>query len=313
MPPLAVLGVLNPRPAPFLDHLAKLFTRAHQGSGRHVCAAVFLRTLAGSPKIYIAKNGGLDKEDEDLLNHLQEWMRNLPRGDDDDELPETEIMTDRILEHNLDFISQHISRIAQMKVRDLEALTTLDWIRPLIRRLRVLCVNFWCGLTTDIRPIVDLDDTLRKELKTDALTEDQRQDRKSISYVGRLQAAHRTIRREARADPSFKDLGLQPVNHKRYKSFPSLIIKQLMDQLNAECGMPLPAPVCRRRSFRTVCHAEMQLVYHLEHKIENETPHFNIGCSKKACFLCHMFLTRYNSRYGWRYQNRGCSDKIFTN
>lgn len=193
MPPLAVLGALNPRPAPFLDQLAKLFTRAHQGSGRHVYAAVFVRTRAGSPKIYIAKNGCLDKDDEDLLNHLQEWMRNLARRNNDDELPETEIMTDRILEHDLDFISQHISRIAQMKVRDLEVLPTLDWIRPLIRRLHVLCVNFWCGFTTDIKPIVGLADALRKELTTDALPEDQKQDRKSISYVGWLRAAHRTI------------------------------------------------------------------------------------------------------------------------
>jgi len=59
--------------------------------------------------------------------------------------------------------------------------------------------------------------------------------RKSISLLGRLLAAYRTLSKVARGDPSFKDLELHSVeqHNKKLKTCPGPVIEDLMDRINA--------------------------------------------------------------------------------
>lgn len=66
---------------------------------------------------------------------------------------------------------------------------------------------------------------------------------------------------------------------------------------------------------RTSCHAEIQLLLHLESHISPDGyPFPYIGCSKKSCWLCHQFLSRYKSRKtdkGNFYQTRASHGRIY--
>lgn len=53
----------------------------------------------------------------------------------------------------------------------------------------------------------------------------------------------------------------------------------------------------RTNEISNACHAEIQLLLHLEsHVSPNDCPFSYIRCSKKPCGLCHQFLSRYKSR-----------------
>lgn len=131
-----------------------------------MCAAVFVRTETGSPKIYLAKNGGLDVIDVNFLKALQNWMRELARSNTA-QVPKNETTLNHIFEHNLEIINYRIDEIAKITLSDLEALTRIGWVRDLMRTLHGLCDDFRTdpGTTTDFRPIVDIADTLRNVLK----------------------------------------------------------------------------------------------------------------------------------------------------
>ncbi|KAF1950411.1 hypothetical protein CC80DRAFT_509754 [Byssothecium circinans] len=49
----------------------------------------------------------------------------------------------------------------------------------------------------------------------------------------------------------------------------------------------------KERTWEGKVHAEIQMLNHLESLGENETPHLYIGCSKKACWMCHVMLQEY--------------------
>lgn len=70
----------------------------------------------------------------------------------------------------------------------------------------------------------------------------------------------------------------------------------------------------REPEIRTHCHAEIQLLLHLEtYFLLEEHPFLYLGC-RKTCWLYHQFLSRYKSRKTDKddfYQTRGSHGKVY--
>jgi hypothetical protein len=87
-----------------------------------------------------------------------------------------------------------------------------------------------------------------------------------------------------------------------------------MTDINATVAHPIaPLPLTKPNvKFDTACHAEMQLLYFLEHFLpSNEYPDLYLGCSKKACWLCQKVLNNYQSKFQRAYAMRGSHGQVY--
>jgi hypothetical protein len=77
---------------------------------------------------------------------------------------------------------------------------------------------------------------------------------------------------------------------------------EFMDRLKSlvsQEGDEIDSFLQRERATRTIVHAELLLIDHFERNSCNFLGQGEkyIGCSKPACYLCHMYITQHPSRY----------------
>jgi hypothetical protein len=74
---------------------------------------------------------------------------------------------------------------------------------------------------------------------------------------------------------------------------------EFLDRLRSLEGEEISSFLQRERSTWTRVHAELLLIHHFEQNGCNflDRGEKYIGCSKPACYLCHMYITHHPSRY----------------
>lgn len=157
---------------------------------------------------------------------------------------------------------------------------------------------------------------LSRKMRKNDLTTDQKDLEAKLQYLDMLPVAFRTLRETARQDSSFKDIEIECVDHSHTLKLSSQEeVKVLMDEIKDGEELPGPKPSCRPKDpFKTVCHAEIQLLYRLEYiSNEGDSPDLYFGCNKRACWLCQKFLTHYQSKHGQPYRTLGSHGQVYTN
>ncbi|KAF1943423.1 hypothetical protein EJ02DRAFT_421270 [Clathrospora elynae] len=212
------------------------------------------------------------------------WMHILALGGTDG-LPENWDILGKIIEHNSEVIDDYIRLIADMHTVTLTDLCRNPQTARQAQDLWDMCHRYiYAGNSgTTRRSIVEAAEKVRKLLPRDQLTQEDEKTRSTIRLLGVYPAAYETFRRTAQQDPSFKDIGIEFVEHTSHGQFEARGIKSLMEAINGQFCKPVTKPRCRENDpCRTDCHAEIQLIYHLEYDVKHESPHMYIGCSKKA-------------------------------
>ncbi|ORY12098.1 hypothetical protein BCR34DRAFT_564216 [Clohesyomyces aquaticus] len=125
--------------------------------------------------------------------------------------------------------------------------------------------------------------------------------RRKVRHLGQYVADYKVFRKIAAEDRwgSFKDLEVEYLEKPAAPNtrYDTRIVK---NGLNSVEWRNIKAPNANERLKRFLrdgrCHAEIQILYHLEHQLsKEEVPHLYIGCSKRACYMCQHFLSNYKS------------------
>jgi hypothetical protein len=306
---------LKPPSSEFLHRLAKVVAGCVKHAGDHVSATIFVRTHDNKPKIYIAKNQSPTQDGKDLVKKFQDRMRHVASCDEKDLPTDIDIM-DLILVHLLGLIKDCLNDISHMSLSVLASLCVgrdSSEHAKALRDLWSLCsmgsISRWVA-----HDMLTLVDEVREGLLPSCMLPKREERTCAIIRLGRVfYVAYRTFRDTAQSDPTFQDLKIKFVDHsaKDPRYMPARV-KATMHDVNNRLGHPVSHPECRAfQGIKICCHAEIQLLYHMEYIMQTDTPYMYIGGSKRACFLCQQFGTNYHSKFNEPYHTRGSHGQVY--
>jgi hypothetical protein len=191
------------------------------------------------------------------------------------------------------------------------------------RELHSLSVEHKADKTTEVlRRMVSVAYELRYEPNPATLSPRSRKARNAICFLGRLRSAYETFKETAiQLQKSFVKLSIVCLSAPDSIQFSRREVEERLQLLAGKKGMPqltkdeIRKVLGKEPEIRTHCHAEIQLLLHLEsYKSPEEYPFPYLGCSKKTCWLCHQFLSEYKSKKTDKddfYQTRGSHGKVY--
>lgn len=308
--------------AKFLDSIAETFSReksiplAHaqrhirrrsnakgKGAGQ-VCASGLVMGNQ-HPTVYIAKNEGTDDKDKKLAEHLTIWIQAIAstgrRPAIDKDLVWTMLLN--YYEHRLDMYASQIESFSEADIT--AAFTEGSNGVARAKELHSLSVEYKTDKSSEVlRRMISIAYELRYEPNPATLSPRSREGRNSIYFLGRLRSAYEKFKETAvQLQKSFSKLRIVCLPAPNSIRFTRSQVVERIQALARETGMPQPTKKQIRNALgqateiRTFCHAEIQLLLHLESHISpDDYPFPYLGCSKKSCWLCHQFLSRYKSR-----------------
>lgn len=263
---------INPPSHKSLDRLAKVFACYAGNAGNHGCATTFVRMTDDTPRIYISKNNGLTPEDSHFLPVLERFIRNFAQCEHG--VYDDRTVLNWILVHNRSEIEKCFGKVADLGLVVLKSLCSNDEARALADAIHDLCLRHPNVRAKDnvAHDILTHASRLRKMIHADNLDSAQGDMRTMIRLLGTYIPAYRTFHSEARRDSTFRNLEIIAVNHTHELRYRTRRIRRLMRKFNKQLHKPVLNPICRRRkSMITVCHAEIQLLYHLEEIVQCDT------------------------------------------
>ncbi|KAF4236359.1 hypothetical protein CNMCM6457_002341 [Aspergillus fumigatiaffinis] len=326
--------------AKFLDSIAETFSREKSippaGGQRHIrrrgntkgkgagqVSASGLVMANQQPTVYIAKNKGTDDEDKKLAGTLTIWIRAIastgrrPAIDKD-------IVWTRLLSYNKQRLNVYAAQIESFSLADITgAFAEGSDGDARARELHSLSVEYKKEKSTDVlRRMASVAYELRYERNPAMLSPRSRKVRNAICFLGRLRSAYETFKETAiELQTSFAKLSIVCLTATDSMQFSRREVEERIQLLAIRKGMPqLTKEVIRKAlgkepEISTHCPTEIQLFLHLEGNTSpEEYPFPYLGCSKKACWLCHQFLSRYKSKKTDKddfYQTRGSHGKVY--
>ncbi|KAI6265695.1 hypothetical protein MCOR23_005102 [Pyricularia oryzae] len=320
----------------FLDHVAEIFAREKNPSfgkkgektwqtrkksadgGRinaanHVAAAGMVwKDLQNGPTVFIAKNGGLDDKDCGLLHGLQTWLRlqavvrsRAPAVDKDK-------FWAQVLGHNQQRLGVYVSRMASTATATLGGIFCDEGSTAVALELAENCVSLAAANgtfadsemhTQRLGIITALAYQLRYSTTKDRLSAEMVAARKTISFLGRIRASYEVFRLAAQeSELKLNEITVVAVPPAEPTTYPwPEVSRHVSIAASAYGTSPLSTNNLKTvlnvkdGKFTTHCHAEIQIVFAIEESRAEEKHPF-IGCSKKSCWLCWQFLTRYRAQ-----------------
>ena len=288
----------------------------------HVAATILLDN-SHKPIIYVAKNGGLDAEDNDLIQTLGKWVRVLAQSGQ-----RPSIATDKVWPKLVKYYAPRLNvyieefRTAYKGLEHPTSDACGFWQK--LSALDRMCSQLGRPSTGDEMPAnVSEAISLAYELRSTSNFLDYMQSLpsranaqavwKATCYLGRLRGAYETFKEAAMHFGSFRHLELLAVEPPQ----PETVSIELSFITNAlsDLGLTAQGLGVRTQALKALCqqpmhtHAEMQLL--LQTKQQTSTAeHLNvfpyIGTSKKTCFLCARVLVSIRD-----FQTRGSHGKIY--
>jgi hypothetical protein len=285
----------------FLDRLAFMFAQSKdkQEAGNNVTATVFVDTVKEHPHVYVTKNYGCQDDDLALAKGLQEWIRAAATG----KLTEDQrrVVWSQIIKFNRDFIDYYANSLKnQEESAMLQLFEKSSAVKETVRDFHTKCTRYpRKQLDMDCRmKILELSFVLRRFEPSDSgctQSNDSLKIRKAIGFLGNYGAAFENFEAIASMEELFfKNLEIVCVE---LPPKTNQTMYSLKDFRNIIGLLKLPNPEemwdTGREFLKGKCHAEVQLLAHLEklaQKDECFKVHAYMGCSKKACWLCHQLL-----------------------
>lgn len=331
----------------FLDHIAETFAREkstyakrHQrrsGGGiktgrgaSHVTASGFVKAANREPRVYIAKNGGVDKKDKQMAQTLTRWICAIAVT-----AHRPKIDTDRVWTELVRYCKQRLDVYAKRvgSLLPVHLMTAFregsDGMDP-ARELHGLAVKY---KPTDhdsvetLKRMVSMAYSLRHKPVPDAVSNHGKKARASICFLGRLRAAYEVFKETAiEFQHSFAKLDIicLPAPNSRAPGPSKHQLRRQVEELARNIGLPKPTKPQEQllkvwtggSELLIRYHAEVQLLMHFECAMPGDADTFpHLGCSKRSCWLCHQFLSLYTSRSGRNqkgfYQTRGCHGRVY--
>ena len=306
----------------FLDRLAEVLSREkpppHE-KAEHVASAVMIDAEDGAEDgatVYVAKNGGLDKIDTAMLQHLWKWMKAIAADGRRREIYK-DVMWKKLLGYyqgRLGFYRQRLTEGLKPYFTIIDSLCATD---KSFCGLSKLC-SFLEPVGTDWHDLVciayELQHPKSSKSELDQVAKDASQKIwHDILLLGRLHVAWETLVETALHLASFKEIKIIPIVTKVEDplithSLPTTFLhdfKRLKSSQQKVCKKFLAQPC--------FVHAEMQLLMHLEVVSRSPSDNINaarafdyIGCSKKTCYLCCKFIEEHKS-----FRTRGTHHKVY--
>ena len=311
----------------FLDRIAELLARQktcrEEGEGSHerqdadhVAAAVMVE-YADKVTMYVAKNGGFDRQDLQLRTHLERWLRAVasagyrPNIDKDTMWKEMLVFWSgrlhfyrrrvlNLLQHTEFWRASNIA--VEAKLAELLELCRQDagpgQGSPVLSKIvrSAYALRYDEGLTQLLRS---------KETKA-------AQAEQCVALLGRLRAIFDTLVECAMRERNFQALEIIRVSPDiQYDSMISNVAS-LKFPTNVWNGNKALKKKKKRQILQKYyeslyVHAEVQLILYLEQQdLPNATIVKYLGCSKKTCYLCCRILTHLGS-----FRNRGTHGKVY--
>ncbi|KAF2741954.1 hypothetical protein M011DRAFT_299255 [Sporormia fimetaria CBS 119925] len=321
----------------FQDHIAEL---VENDRGKDHRAATLLRRKCGGFKLIVAKNGGIQEEDEKFLMALQGLLRNAARSKTYSPQPKP-VGSLRSGKHEKDAISEEILRHAGPQIRTL--ILSLKADLPAIRAGNREAVEFVARLerlTNGSMPtsvVLRLARELR--LRWDWLRErtmdigilvgdaPRQRIRDALSRLGRLDIARHALCLIVDEVCGFAFLDMLPLKwseapHNRdwNERNRSWWMREAFQEhkrplreahVEAVCRHASKAQVAKR--FRDtwrdgpVVHAPIQLVLYSAQNVGEDGFDPYMGCSGAHCFLCHEFLRLHGVFRPYKTKGTVCS------
>lgn len=326
--------------ARFLDHVAETFAREksrppspakrherrHQtakGRGAHHVAASGLAVVPDQDAVVcVAKNGGVDAADEALARLLTTWLNAMARSRKLPQERDKDVMWTKLLEYHSQRLDVYAEQIGASSPADFAAAFS-DGPDAVAQDLHARAVGYVTERSVSaLRSMVPLAYRLRYEPAPGALSSRSRKARLATAFLGRLLAAYENFKRMA---IEFSGLfsGLSVRCTAGPEPQPRVIegVKQRIQRLSREEGIPSPPPkkiksvLGQGDEARCYCHAEVQVLLHLEGAEAPAADVFPyIGCSKRSCWLCHKLLAAYRDRRSRErgfYRTRGSHERVY--
>ncbi|RHZ43196.1 nucleic acid/nucleotide deaminase domain-containing protein [Aspergillus thermomutatus] len=330
--------------AKFLDSIAETFSREKSipraGGQRHIrrrgnatgkgarqVSASGLVMANQQPTVYIAKNEGTDeedkKEDKKLADTLTTWIRAIASTGKRPAIDKDKVWTE-LLSYYKQRLDVYAAQIESFSVAEITA-AFVEGSNGVARawELHSLSVEYKIDKSTEVlRRMVSIAYELRYEPNPATLSPRSRKGRNSICFLGRLRSAYETFKETAiQLQKSFAKLSIVCLQALDSMRFTRREVEERIQILARKEGKPqlkkkeIRKALGEKPEIRTHCHAEIQLLLHLEsYTSPEEHPFPYLGCSKKTCWLCHQFLSRYKSKKtdkGNFYQTRGSHRKVY--
>jgi hypothetical protein len=254
-----------------------------------------------SPKIYLTKNLNADQV-INLANKMQSWLRKVSSNE------ATEIVREKIWKEFVDYnygnIKDYVQKFQDTALSELCTAAPTSTSGLLLQDFRN-CVN-------DYKMVLERRGNSRKDLEETGLkilelawhirkkvrgSQNPRVKRPGqltyIYFLGLFKAAFQTLESYVQSHSNFRYLEIVCVKdstiQRRGFTLSWADLQLTMDEL---CTNKFQAPDSELQ-WVGKCHAEIQMLKHLENIPSNETPIPYIGCSKKPCWMCHNLLAEY--------------------
>lgn len=300
---------LDPRTARFLDLLAKVFAldvdNVHNG-----CAALLVRTnINFRPRVLVARTQGFTSKDDVLVSKLEAWMRDVAHHDD----PDKHGILDALHYHNRAALEKSMVAISENDPAALNALCltndAYNAMNPLYERCRTLAGPMKRSYKLG-HEVLSLADRIAPFLRTTNLTQQDVLIHKHMRILATLPLAYHTFYAMAARTYKFQDMEIKAVDHTHKLGFYPSVITPRIARINTELGKLIPRSKLNNKKigwYKTYCHAELQILHHVENTENAGIPNMYVGTSHAPCFLCHTFVTNYESRFDVPYQIRDSS------
>ncbi|KAF5855625.1 hypothetical protein ETB97_008860 [Aspergillus alliaceus] len=328
-------------PSPSLEIPKHSTSRAHAcnikaNRSRHVAASLLLETY-DSRTVFIAKNNGFSGADRNFIEDLESSLKEISNTESFELNNAKFNLWNRMTDHYKSRLQEWAGDLRQvLKEYNKGARSDEKHATPEVQHLKNLLDRLSCTIEQP-----DLTDEVRRRLLVDECYDIHSSHKEediaglclpklchklwlSISFMGRLRTAYKVMIRAAERLSGFESLKICPVElWKPYqkknislsncwslaKAFESLredfsdfnvkrLFKQSKSMLIQKFGQE------QKRPFQI--HAEVQLILHIMQPSYAINSVFKyIGCSKRSCLLCDMFVTKCGN-----FGTRGCHGKI---
>ncbi|KAK0709374.1 hypothetical protein B0T26DRAFT_721313 [Lasiosphaeria miniovina] len=279
--------------------------------------------LNKEPTVYVAKNGGVEDADKDLARSLTVWIRAIAVTTKRPTI-ENDAMWAKLLNYYKQRLDIYAAQIASSS--ELEVAAAFDGGSDgaaLARELHGLSVKYEADESVAVlQDMVFAAYSLRHEPASATPAPSGRRLMNSVHFLGRLRSAYEAFKEAAIVfRTSFAKLNIVCIEAPPARLLSKSLVSKRVEALAREHEIPQPTKDELQKSLgkaselSTPCHAEMQLLIHLECSLgPSAKPFPYLGCSKKACWLCHELLSRYKDKRtdtkGF-YQTRGSHGRVY--
>lgn len=277
----------------FLNRLAEILarqktspsTRAQISTDADHASAAMLGFKSRVPRIYVAKNVGLDRDDQIFLTKVQAWLRAISLLGQRRDIEEDHFWSS-LIEYTQSRLEFYVSELADIK--GISSHTS-------VRKLQDSCKGYKAGSespTLSLTPII----VDAYHLRYKPLPQLRPKVVRLIGLLSRLRAAWETLQEFAMHHVFCRYIELHPIEASELIEIPINNIKLELEGIQQGLSTKVLATTRKRKKPLVLyTHAEVQLLLFFGglNQAADSTKFIRyVGSSKKTCWLCEQTLLR---------------------